>query len=653
MSEFAAERDGSDPGGIAAGGVARADGTGGAETGAGSGRTDGLSVLDRALYALFSRHADTRRHALDRKRYRGAAMATSFDVYVARAYGLSWLACLAVLGWTLVVASAVPPATVAGAVGGVLGTSAPVASPSRLHVAAVAAGVAGTAAKYATVRLAGERIRLRTRARRGGIERTLPGAARFLHALSSGSDGPRAMLRRVADNDAYGETAVSVRTALTTASLTGSLNRGIGRVARDTPSRDALAPFLLKFREHAAQGDDALSGYLRLESRMLGHRGEQARERNADLMELVAELFVVLLVLPALFVIVLTVMSVLAPGLSAEIATPLGVTTKRAIAVYGAAAFVVVVGIAAGAMVSDLRPTDQRIEYRLPRSPTALLRSVPINPASAAVALLPVGGLALVGLSAAGVDPVNAIVLGYAAYALPVGGVALRRGRLDDAKDREISEFVHAVAGHVALGRPLSIAVDRVARDVDLGPLTADVADLSFALGLATGPDAELRAGALDRFTRRVGTPLAAQTIGLVSGALDAGSDADAVFETLQAEVGRLHHEKRALRANMFVYVAVGWTTALLVVGIVVAVNLTVLDGFADLASLSTGGGTLDPTAVDPERDARRFYVVAQATVFASGLFAGAADRGGYSMLLHSGALVTVCLLAFAVAGVI
>jgi len=611
-----------------------------------------LSVLDRALYTLFSRHADARRHAADRKRHRGAAMSTSFDVYVARAYGLSWVACALVAGWTFAVVSAMPSPIVGVVAGGTEGYAG-VGGVPPLYVAAAVAGISGAAAKHATVRLAGVRLRWRTRARRAGIERTLPGAARFLTALSSGSDGPRAMLRRVADNDAYGETAVSIRAALTTASLTGSLNEGIGRVARDTPSRDALAPFLLKFREHAAQGDDALTGYLTLESRMLGNRREQTRERNADVMELVAELFVVLLVLPALLVIVLTVMSVLTPGLSAKVTTPLGAVSRRAIAVYGAAGGVLVLGVAAAAFVSDLRPTEQRASHAPPSDPSSLLLSVPRNPASAAVALAPVGVGALGGLLASGVDPVNAALLGYAAYAVPVGGIALRRGRIDDAKDREISDFVHAVAGRVALGEPLTAAVEHVARNVDLGRLNPDVADLAFALGVGGGREEDVRTGALRRFTERVGTPLAAQTIGLVSGALDAGSDADAVFETLQAEVGRLYHEKRALRANMFVYVAVGWTTALLVVGIVVAVNLTVLDGFADMASLSAGGGMLDPTAVDPERDRRRFYVVAQATTLASGLFAGAAGRGGYAMLLHSGALVLVCYAVFAVAGLL
>ncbi len=55
------------------------------------GSTGRLSVPDRALYALFARHADAGRHRTDRRRYRGTDLRTSFDVFLARAYGLSWL----------------------------------------------------------------------------------------------------------------------------------------------------------------------------------------------------------------------------------------------------------------------------------------------------------------------------------------------------------------------------------------------------------------------------------------------------------------------------------------------------------------------------------------------------------------------------------
>ena len=129
----------------------------------------------------------------------------------------------------------------------------------------------------------------------------------------------------------------------------------------------------------------------------------------------------------------------------------------------------------------------------------------------------------------------------------------------------------------------------------------------------------------------------------------------EAVFETLQVEIGRLYHERKSLRANMLVYVVVGWTTALLVVGIMVAVNVHVLDSFAQLSSISTAdaGVALDADAVQPARDQRRFYVVTQATMLACGWFAGYASGGRYGALLHSGALVGVAYFVFAGVGMV
>jgi archaellum biogenesis protein FlaJ (TadC family) len=394
-----------------------------------------------------------------------------------RVYGLSWLAFACLLAPTFAVAVAVPPATLS-AVAGFLQAGVPGLAeigvppvPRSAAAAGLALCVAGVG-KHAVVRLGGLYLRWRASARRSDIERTLPGAVRYLHALSSGSDDRRAMLRKVADTDAYGETAVAFRKALNTAALTGSVDDGLRRVARDTPSQDALAPFLLKFREHADQGADALANYLRMESRMLGHRQRREREQAQGFLELLAEMFVVLLVLPALLVIVVTVMSVLAPGLSAPVETPLGSPSVRAVIVYGSALFVLVVGLSSALIVDSLRPPDAAVSYERPGDPTATLAATFRNPACAAVgfavpALLVAGGFAL-----AGYDPVNVALLGYVAYALPVGVVALRRARLDDAKDREIKDFVHAVSGHVSLGRPFPEAVELVARDVDLGRWT-------------------------------------------------------------------------------------------------------------------------------------------------------------------------------------
>ncbi|CAI48170.1 type IV pilus biogenesis complex membrane subunit [Natronomonas pharaonis DSM 2160] len=611
------------------------------------------SRLDRGLHALFSRHADSARHDRDRDRYRGAGLTVGFDTYLARIYGISWLvaAVLAAAVAAILLVAPVDAATTA------LGAAAPgdVSLPSvpRLY-SAVAAGVAvGAIGKRATVASGGAYLRWRVDARRTAIERTLPGAVRYLRALADGSEGRREMLRRVAKQDAYGETSAELRRVLRKAELTGSLDSGLRSVARETPSRELLSPFLLKFREHANQGSDALQGYLRMESRMLSHQRSRERQRAGDYLELLAELFIVLLVLPALLVIIVTVMSVLAPGLSRPVPIP-GEPTMRALLVYGSAAFVLVVGGCAAALVVELRPANHGVSYDRPGGLETLVTAT-TNPASAAVVFLPpasaLGGL----LWWVGEPAVNVALLGYAAYGLPVGAISVRRARLDDAKDREIRDFVHAVAGHVSLGKPFDEAVQTVAEEVDFGPLQADVDDLAFRLGLTTGTrDGGTRREALDRFVERVGTPLSEQTVGLVTGALSVGSDAETTFETLQTEIGSLYHQRKKLRSAMAVYVAVGWTTALLVVGIVVAVNAYVLDGFAQLSSVSGASGVaIDPEAVDIERDAWRFYVVTQATMLACGWFAGVASRSRYEALLHSSALVVVCYLVFAGAGMI
>jgi len=622
----------------------------GAATGVGR-----YSATDRGLYALFSRHADRRAHQRDRDVYRGTDVAVDFETYLVRVYGLSWVVTVAVCCLLVGIGLALPDATVRSAVAGV---TAPVpgvdpeAVPSTAAIGVLGVTV-GLVCKRVVVRLGGRYLQWRARARRAAIERTLPGAVRYLRVLATGSDDRRSMLRKVANNrDAYGETAVAARRTLNKSALVGSLDEGLRIVARDTPSRSALAPFLLKFREHGRQGEDALESYLRMESRMLSHRQDRERAKAQGFLELVSELFVVLLVLPALFVIVVTVMSVLAPGLNGTVETPVGAVPIRSVLVGASAAFILVVGSGTAWLIASLRPPAQSTaNYALPESGPATLGTTFSNPASAAVVALPPALGACVWLYSVGVGITDAVLLAYVAFAVPIGLVAVRRARLDDAKDRELKDFVHAVSGHVALGRPFAAAVELVAREVDLGALDDDVADLAFNANLTTR-DEDLRTGALDRFVDRVGTPLAEQTVGLITGALNAGSDAEDVFETLQTEVGRLYHEKKSLRDAMLVYVAVGWTTALLVVGIAVAVNLYVLDSFAQLSAASGDGTAMiqrDAVALDRER--QRFYVITQATMLACGWFSGTASRGRYDALLHSGLLVAVAYVVFSGVG--
>ena len=622
-----------------------------------------VSVVDRVLYALFARHASDRRHDADRKRYRGTALDTGFETYLSRVYGLSWLLCVVVAVPTLMIASSVTPALLA-AIDALLWSGATPTAVARSPewIAVGLAAVAGFLVKRAAVRLGGIHLRWLTATRRTDIERTLPGAVRYLELLASGSDGPRAMVSKTAASDAYGGTATSLRKALTAARLAGSLDEGLRRVARDTPSRELLAPFLLKFRKHAATGDAALASYLRTESRMLAHRQDRARKRARRFLELLTELFVAVLVLPALLVIAATALSVVIPEFLPPVDTPVGVVPTRAVVLYGAVVFLVALGLASAVAVGTLRPPNQRASYDRPDSPRSVLASIGRNPSSATVVVAPVAFCLAVWLAVAGYTLVNVALLAYATFAVPVGVVAGRRTRLDDAKDRELADFVHAVSGHVAHGRPFPDAVEAVASDADLGVLDADVAALAFALrsttatggsGADIGEIADVRAAAVDRFVDRVGTPLAEGTLGLVTGALNAGSDSDAVFETLRIEVGQLYSEQRALRSSMHPYVAVGWAAAALVASVVAVVNTQVIDA-ARLAELAAASDLVTkPGTVHPDLERFRLYVVTQATMLASGWFAGTASRGRYAALLHSGILVTLCHVAFTLGGLL
>lgn len=624
--------------------------------------TSPLGVFDRGLYALFSRHADRAGHERTRRTYRAAGLDINFDVFIARLYGIAWASALGLTVLTFL-GTLLLPAGFVTIVFEFFGRGLPVVNelsfPSvpRFYLGVFLSALVGVTVRWLVVRAGGLYLGRLAATRRAEIERTLPGAVRYMRVLASGSNDSREILRRVARQDAYGATASSFQDALNRARLTGSLDEGLSLVARDTPSRNCLSPFLLKFREHAAQGRDSLEGYLQMEGRLLSHQQERAHQRASGYLELISELFVVMLVFPALAVLILTVAGVLSPGLSKPLSTPFGAITVRTVLFSASVIFVLLVGLGAAAAVDALRPTDRATPtYHRPATATEILRTASLNPASAAVVFvvpaLTVGAL----LWILGYAPANVLLLCYAAYGIPVGVVAVRRARLDDAKDREIRDFVHAVSGHVSLGRPFPDAVQRVAKDVDLGPLQEDVDGLAFNLSLTTGSTGaeDVRAAALDRFVEQVGTPLASQTVGLVVGALEAGSDTEQVFETLETEIGRLYHERKTLRSRMLVYAAVGWTTALLVVGIIVAVNATVLDGFSQLTGVaeSTSHMALDPAAVDPVRDQQRFYLIAQATVLACGWFAGVASRGGYEALLHSGVLVVITYLVFTGLGV-
>ncbi|MFW6265759.1 MAG: hypothetical protein ACOC2A_03175 [Halanaeroarchaeum sp.] len=611
------------------------------------------TILDDVLTLAFARNSTDPRQAHLRQLLRATTGSGDVGVVVSRLYGLSWIAFVIGAGVGVALARALPPSvdrTLVDGLGVVPLLSTSVVEQATTPLLALGVGLLG---KRAAIRGAIVLLERRARRRRDRIERSLPRTVRYMHVLASGTTELRSLIAQVAERErAFGETARAFQRIQGTASVTGTVDDAIRIVARDTPSRQHLAPFLLTLRSRAREGPQALARFLHLESRMLARRDAQRTGTAKRDLGSVIRLFVVLLVIPTVSIVAIG----LASGVYETTSLP-AVETARwirgQVLLSPASALVVLVfGFGASGLVYALRPAGYRwSRYRSSNTLRRVVTTAHRNPANALVVLAPLGTILVGWTWSHGMPAYTALTIGYVVVALPVGVIEWRRARRDAAKDRYLPAFLHEIAHQVQLGRSFTEATEHVAADERLGPLDPDVADLAFDLRVADN-DRPVRGAALDRFVDRVGTPLAERTVGMIAGALDAGSRTAAAFEALQSEAGRLYHEERAVRDEMPLFLATGWAASLLVVGIVVAINVAVLGttvpGGSQTTALS-GGSAVTKGANGPPM----FYLLTQATVLASGWFAGVAGRGVYEGLLHSGALVLVTFLAFAGTGLL
>ena len=572
-----------------------------------------LGAIDRHMPTPIVVVARSGLHRPLRQVYRGVPRTQPATMYIGRIYTLA-------LGTVMVASVAVLLATV-------MGWIAPSVPMVVLSIAA-SVGLAGA------VVFAGWSLpQLRAEMHRREVARTLPGAVDHLQVLASGAESPRAMFTRLVDVDVHGGTGAEFRRVLTIATLSGRLDEGIMTVARLTAAQESLRPFLVNLRAHLAQGPEALRGFLALEARLLRHQQAAHRRQTMGMLELIAELVMVLLVVPALVVVIVTMLGPIVPVSSQVVPTPVGGRPLGELIVYLAGGFVLAVGGVAGQMVATLRPQEHVTSVKRPEGAMATVAAAGSNPAAMSVVAAVPTLLVTAGLGVLDGRLGLALVVGFTIWATTVGMVGWRQAREDDAKDEHLRELVHAVAGYVELGIPFGDAVERIAQETDLGPLRQDVAHLAFALRLRDrhpdheGPTQEV---ALDRFAHRVGTPLAARTVGVIASALAAGAHPRLIFERLQTQVAELYRTKQSMRAEMQVYAAVGWTTALLVVGISVAATTQLFD---QLSMVSAMGGQSIAGA------GYRVMLTTVATAIAAGWFAGMAIRDRYAGLLHAGVL--------------
>lgn len=621
-------------------------------TGLLEGAGQAMGRFQALAYAAFGRHANARRHARDEGRFRALHPQVSFETYVVGLYTVAWLVALAALalGTALLAPRVVGTEPIRVRVPGLASAGVPLGPPVQTGLVGLLAALLGF---MGTQLLASLALRILVARRRRAIERTLPGAVRYLHVVAAGTTDPRSLFETVVEKRRiHGATADSFAAILRHATIQGSVDDGIRRVARDTPSTDALAPFLRSFRQRARDGPDELRAFLRLESRLLATADERAHRREARYRSRVVALFVALALLP---VVLLGAWLVTAPTFPLPVSRgsiPTFPAPTNLLAPVGIGIILVIGGIAA-MLAHLLRPIGHRWAAASRSTRVRdVVRTSPRNPANALVVLGPVALAGSLLLWARGWTVSHALVVGYLVVAIPVGLVDARRTRRRAAMDRRLPAFVHAVAERMDGGRPFRHAVEGVARETDLGPLDSPVDALAFDLQVG-GHDGPVRKRALERFIGRIGTPLAGRTIGLAVGALEAGADTRSAISTVQTETGRLLHGESARRSRAPLVIGVGWTVALLIVAIVVAVNLMVLESASGPTTGPVSGVVLEASARRPAAPRPLFYWLTQASMLAAGWFAGVAGRGVYEALLHSGGLVAITFIVFRLTGLI
>lgn len=577
-----------------------------------------IRLVDRLLTAAFGRHADKPRHEHNRFAHRGANLPVGFRTYLARLYGGAW------------VVGAGSAAVVFAVAHTVLG-----------------AGLVGVGARIAVVWLGCRYIHWRAMTRKQNLDRTLPAAVRHLRILSAGEMESRSMLAQVADTpQLYGETAVSFRRVLNRAQLAGSLSQGLRETAKETPS-DVYSSFLLRLQAALAGGEQAVTEHLELEARILKDHQRRGRSQRTSNAEVITELVVVVLVVPAAVAVLVTTGGMVLSGVHTPVETPVGRVPISAGVLYGCIIGVVVFGIAASVSLHTLLRPMPHAPWTIPSGGRSVLNTVASAPVSTAVVLAPIAAGISWWLFTLELDGPTAVLYGYALFAIPTGLVGLRHEQRALARDRELREFVHGLAAVTSRGRAFSEAVEEVSEEYTLGQLTPTVSTLAFDLRMGGQTGAGVREAALSKFATSVDTPLARRLAVILSGALDAGCETPKLFELLEEDLDQVSHQLRAQRTALRGYVIAVWATALGTAAVLAAIGVYVVPGITQLAAVTqTAAGVPAPAVTGYQ-----LYLLAVVNALSCGWVAGtlSGNRGG--ALLHSGVLVLIVFMGFRLLG--
>ncbi|QZP37790.1 type II secretion system F family protein [Halobaculum magnesiiphilum] len=244
---------------------------------------------------------------------------------------------------------------------------------------------------------------------------------------------------------------------------------------------------------------------------------------------------------------------------------------------------------------------------------------------------------------------IEAALLVLAAYGLAYE-IEKRRIR---AIERAVPDFLDRMASVNDAGVSVIESLRRLTRS-DLGRLTPELErtwrDVQWGATVTT---------ALDRFRRRVHSPMVSRAIALVTNAVDASGDVAPVLEIAADEARSTRRLRRERRQVMVTYLLVIYVSFAVFLGIIGALTVAFIPA-VEGAQLSSPGGVSGVSTgvfegiggVDTDSYVLIFYHASAIQAVASGLIAGQLGEGNVSDgVKHATVMLLLAYLTFVIVG--
>jgi flagellar protein FlaJ len=210
--------------------------------------------------------------------------------------------------------------------------------------------------------------------------------------------------------------------------------------------------------------------------------------------------------------------------------------------------------------------------------------------------------------------------------------------------EESLPNFLRDLAEMGRAGLTLPAAVHTVARG-EYGALTEEIKKMDAALSWGISFETTL-----NKFAKRMNTPLISRTVALITQANKAGGRVTYVLEAAARDAGEIKTLQRERNSNMVVYVVIVYMAFFVFIFVIMTLSASFIPTMAEAgqAASAAGAGSQFIGAFDPDSFRRTLFHASVIQGFVAGLVAGQMGEGNLSAgLKHSIIMTMIAWAAF------